>query len=102
VRKLSITGSTEVDELVMGAAAQRIVRVSLELGGKSPTIVFPDANKDWVVDGIIAASLHAPAPVLHRRLAAVPARRHLRSVPRPAEGEDCGAQDRRPPGRGDR
>jgi Aldehyde dehydrogenase family len=39
----------------MGAAAERIVPVSLELGGKSPSIVFPDANEDWVVDGIIAA-----------------------------------------------
>jgi hypothetical protein len=33
----------------------RIVPVSLELGGKSPSIVFPDANEDWVIDGIIAA-----------------------------------------------
>ena len=55
VRKLSFTGSTEVGKLVMGAAAERIVPVSLELGGKSPSIVFPDANEDWVVDGIIAA-----------------------------------------------
>jgi acyl-CoA reductase-like NAD-dependent aldehyde dehydrogenase len=55
VRKLSFTGSTEVGKLVMGAAAERIVPVSLELGGKSPSIVFPDAKEDWVVDGIIAA-----------------------------------------------
>ena len=55
VRKLSFTGSTEVGKLVMSAAAERIVPVSLELGGKSPSIVFPDANEDWVVDGIIAA-----------------------------------------------
>ncbi len=39
----------------MRAAADRIVPVSLELGGKSPSIVYPDANEDWVVDGIIAA-----------------------------------------------
>ncbi|MBV9685817.1 MAG: aldehyde dehydrogenase family protein, partial [Alphaproteobacteria bacterium] len=55
VCKLSFTGSTEVGKLVMEAAAERIVPVSLELGGKSPSIVFPDANEDWVVDGIIAA-----------------------------------------------
>jgi acyl-CoA reductase-like NAD-dependent aldehyde dehydrogenase len=55
VRKLSFTGSTEVGKLVMEAAAERIVPVSLELGGKSPSIVFPDANEEWVVDGIIAA-----------------------------------------------
>jgi acyl-CoA reductase-like NAD-dependent aldehyde dehydrogenase len=55
VRKLSFTGSTEVGKLIMRAAAERIVPVSLELGGKSPSIVFPDAFEDWVVDGIIAA-----------------------------------------------
>lgn len=55
VRKLSFTGSTEVGKAIMRAAADRIVPVSLELGGKSPSIVYPDANEDWVVDGIIAA-----------------------------------------------
>jgi len=55
VRKLSFTGSTEVGKLIMRAAADRIVPVSLELGGKSPSIVYPDAREDWVVDGIIAA-----------------------------------------------
>jgi acyl-CoA reductase-like NAD-dependent aldehyde dehydrogenase len=55
VRKLSFTGSTEVGKLIMRAASERIVPVSLELGGKSPSIVYADANEDWVVDGIIAA-----------------------------------------------
>lgn len=55
VRKLSFTGSTEVGKLIMRAAADRIVPVSLELGGKSPSIVCPDADEDWVVDGIISA-----------------------------------------------
>src|SRR2546430_10880170 len=55
VSKLSFTGSTEVGKLIMRAASDRIVPVSLELGGKSPSIVFPDANEDWVIDGIIAA-----------------------------------------------
>jgi acyl-CoA reductase-like NAD-dependent aldehyde dehydrogenase len=54
VRKLSFTGSTEVGKIIMRAAAQRIVPVSLELGGKSPSIVYPDADEDWVVDGVIA------------------------------------------------
>jgi acyl-CoA reductase-like NAD-dependent aldehyde dehydrogenase len=52
VRKLSFTGSTEVGKIIMRAAADRIVPVSLELGGKSP--VYPDADEDWVVDGVIA------------------------------------------------
>jgi betaine-aldehyde dehydrogenase len=55
IAKLSFTGSTEVGKIVMRAAAERIVPVSLELGGKSPSIVFPDANEDWVVEGIISA-----------------------------------------------
>src|ERR1700677_2123499 len=55
VRKLSFTGSTEVGKIIMRAAAERIVPVSLELGGKSPSIVYPDADEDWVVDGIIAS-----------------------------------------------
>ena len=55
IRKLSFTGSTEVGKIVMRAAAERIVPVSLELGGKSPSIVYPDVDEDWVVEGIIAA-----------------------------------------------
>ncbi len=53
VRKLSFTGSTEVGKLIIHAAADRIVPVSLELGGKSPAIVFPDADEQRTVDGVI-------------------------------------------------
>lgn len=55
VSKLSFTGSTAVGRIAMEAAAKRILPVSLELGGKSPSIVFPDATDDWVIDGIISA-----------------------------------------------
>ena len=55
VRKLSFTGSTEIGKLIMQAAAARIVPISLELGGKSPSIVYGDANEDWVVSGVISA-----------------------------------------------
>ena len=54
VRKLSFTGSTEVGKSIMHAAADRIVPVSLELGGKSPAVVFPDADDDVTVDGVIS------------------------------------------------
>ena len=54
IGKLSFTGSTEVGKLVMHAAAERILPVSLELGGKSPAVVFPDSNDDKTVDGVIA------------------------------------------------
>ena len=52
IGKLSFTGSTEVGRSIMHAASDRLVPVSLELGGKSPSIVYPDANEEWVVDGI--------------------------------------------------
>jgi betaine-aldehyde dehydrogenase len=54
IDKLTFTGSTPVGRRVMQVGAERVVPVSLELGGKSPQIVFPDANEDWVVDGVIA------------------------------------------------
>ena len=56
ISKLSFTGSTGVGRIVMHAAAERVIPVSLELGGKSPSIVFPDADQDWVADGVIAAA----------------------------------------------
>jgi len=46
VAKVSFTGSTEVGRAVMAAAADRVVPVTLELGGKSPNIVFADADLD--------------------------------------------------------
>ena len=55
VQKFSFTGSTEVGRLVLQAAAPRIVPTSLELGGKNPCIVFPDADQDAATDGVIAA-----------------------------------------------
>jgi acyl-CoA reductase-like NAD-dependent aldehyde dehydrogenase len=55
IAKISFTGSTEVGRIAMRAAAERILPVSLELGGKSPSIVFPDACDEATVDGVIAA-----------------------------------------------
>jgi acyl-CoA reductase-like NAD-dependent aldehyde dehydrogenase len=55
VAKLSFTGSTAVGKIVMRSAVERVLPVSLELGGKSPSIVFEDANQDWVLDGVIGA-----------------------------------------------
>jgi acyl-CoA reductase-like NAD-dependent aldehyde dehydrogenase len=54
VAKLSFTGHTETGKSILRAAAERIVPVTLELGGKSPQIVFPDSNDDKTVDGVIA------------------------------------------------
>ena len=60
IRKVSFTGSTGVGSGVMRAAADRVAPVTLELGGKSPFVVFPDADLDKVVqavaDGIFYSS----------------------------------------------
>lgn len=55
VRKLTFTGSHEIGRTVMEAAAERIVPITLELGGKSPQIVFPDADEPQTVDGVFLA-----------------------------------------------
>lgn len=55
IAKLSFTGSTEVGREVMQAGAERIIPVSLELGGKNPQIVFPDACDENTVQQVINA-----------------------------------------------
>ena len=54
VNKISFTGSTAVGKQIATVAAARMARVSLELGGKSPNIVFPDADLANAVNGVIA------------------------------------------------
>lgn len=55
VRKLSFTGSTAVGRLLMQQCAPTVKKLSLELGGNAPLIVFDDADLDCAVDGIIAS-----------------------------------------------
>jgi phenylacetaldehyde dehydrogenase len=55
VDKVAFTGSTEVGKLIVKAAAGNLKRVSLELGGKSPAIVFPDADLDPAIVGTASA-----------------------------------------------
>ncbi len=50
IRKISFTGSTEIGRRMMAAAAVDLKRISLELGGKSPNIVFADANLERAAD----------------------------------------------------
>jgi acyl-CoA reductase-like NAD-dependent aldehyde dehydrogenase len=57
VRKLAFTGSTRIGEVVATAAAKKIIPATLELGGKSANIVFPDANWDRAVEGAALAIL---------------------------------------------
>jgi succinate-semialdehyde dehydrogenase/glutarate-semialdehyde dehydrogenase len=55
VRKLSFTGSTEVGRLLMRQVAPTIKKLSLELGGNAPFIVFDDADLDAAVDGAMVS-----------------------------------------------
>lgn len=55
VRKLSFTGSTDVGKKLMAQCAEGMKRVSLELGGNAPFIVFDDADLDAAVEGAIAS-----------------------------------------------
>ena len=55
MRKITFTGSTEVGRKLMAQASQNIQKLSLELGGNAPFIVFEGADLDAAVDGAIAA-----------------------------------------------
>ncbi len=55
VRKISFTGSTRVGSILMAQSAPTVKRLSLELGGNAPFIVFDDADLDAAVDGAIGS-----------------------------------------------
>lgn len=55
VRKLTFTGSTKVGKILMAQCADTIKKLSLELGGNAPSLVFEDADLDNAVDQIIAS-----------------------------------------------
>jgi len=57
LRKLSFTGSTEVGKLLAAKASGRLLRLSLELGGNAPFLVFADADLDAAVEGALIAKL---------------------------------------------
>jgi len=57
VRKLSFTGSTEVGRVLLREAADRVLNVSMELGGNAPFLVFADADLEAAVDGAMVAKM---------------------------------------------
>ncbi|WP_301333155.1 NAD-dependent succinate-semialdehyde dehydrogenase [Mycolicibacterium frederiksbergense] len=57
VRKVSFTGSTGVGKVLLGHAAQNVLRSSMELGGDAPLIVFDDADLERAVNGAYAAKM---------------------------------------------
>jgi succinate-semialdehyde dehydrogenase/glutarate-semialdehyde dehydrogenase len=56
-RKLSFTGSTEVGRTLIEQSAHQVLRVSMELGGNAPFLVFEDADLDAAVDGAVLAKM---------------------------------------------
>jgi succinate-semialdehyde dehydrogenase/glutarate-semialdehyde dehydrogenase len=56
-RKLSFTGSTEVGRRLIEQSAEQVLRVSMELGGNAPFVVFADADVDAAVDGAVIAKM---------------------------------------------
>lgn len=57
LRKLSFTGSTEVGRTLMGQASETLLRLSMELGGNAPFLVFEDADIDAAVQGAVLAKM---------------------------------------------
>jgi succinate-semialdehyde dehydrogenase/glutarate-semialdehyde dehydrogenase len=57
LRKLSFTGSTEVGRKLMEQASEQILRVSMELGGNAPFLIFDDADLDAAVEGAMIAKM---------------------------------------------
>jgi aldehyde dehydrogenase (NAD+) len=71
VDKITFTGSRGVGRRIMAAASDRMARVSLELGGKSPNIVFPDVDLDLTAAaamGMVSMGLSGQGCVCHTRL----------------------------------
>ena len=70
VRKVTFTGSVETGKIVARAAAEKLIPVTLELGGKSPMIVFADCDFDKTrLRRADLDALHPPGPELHRGVA---------------------------------
>jgi succinate-semialdehyde dehydrogenase / glutarate-semialdehyde dehydrogenase len=57
LRKLSFTGSTEVGRKLIEASAENVLKVSMELGGNAPFLIFDDADLDSAVDGALLAKM---------------------------------------------
>ena len=57
LRKLSFTGSTEVGRMLMKQASDNLLRLSMELGGNAPFVVFEDADLDAAVEGAVIAKM---------------------------------------------
>ena len=104
VAKVAFTGSDATGQRIYEAAARGMKHVTMELGGKSPNIVFDDAEIENAVKGVISGHLRGDRTDVHRRLAAAGAAEHSRRVPRAAGGVREDGEDGEPdePGHADR
>ena len=59
VDKVAFTGSVQTGKEIVSAAARNLTKLTLELGGKSPVVIYDDADLDVAVDGALAAVLYA-------------------------------------------
>jgi aldehyde dehydrogenase (NAD+) len=82
VAKIAFTGSDATGQRVYEAAARGLKRVSLELGGKSPNIVFDDAHVENAIKGRHLGHLRRDGPDLHRRIASARSAQHSSGIPR--------------------
>src|SRR3954463_1829069 len=57
LRKLSFTGSTEVGQMLIEQSAEQVLKVSMELGGNAPFLIFEDADLDAAVEGALLAKM---------------------------------------------
>ena len=87
VDKIAFTGSTQVGKLVLRAAEGNLKKVTLELGGKGPNVVFDDADLEAAVAGAADAIFFNQGQVCCAGLEAVRTERHLR---RPRRGSHRG------------
>jgi len=63
VSKITLTGSVDTGKIVMAHSAKNLKKVTLELGGKSPIIVFDDAKIDNAINGILAANFYSSGQI---------------------------------------
>lgn len=90
VRKISFTGGTTTGRHLAHVAAEKLIPASLELGGKSPTIVLEDADIEQAARGDLLWHFQLGGAGVYRRVAAVYPREHLL----PADGEAAGINSR--------
>jgi succinate-semialdehyde dehydrogenase / glutarate-semialdehyde dehydrogenase len=82
VRKITFTGSTHVGKLLLKQAASTVKRVSMELGGNAPFIVFSDADIEKAADAVVASGLrNAGQTCICANRILVEVRSRLRFVP---------------------